>query len=187
MASLKFTECLNDTWNYFFLCDPYNLSRFKAENQLSDDLIYEFTNNDSGDIIVEKAILIPLSGIANYPYHIFFQIDTEDSIFTNQENDLQFRKEGYLLEVINEKIYLMTVPYLKNWNKNIIIRLKTNTTCPKVKLKNGLYKVSILGGETLQITGWEPTIEFTIREATKEDKFEAENINFEFKIKSREY
>lgn len=184
---MKFTECLNDTWDYFF-GDPSNISRFQAKNHLSDNLISEFITNDSGDLVVKEGVLIPLSGIRNYPYHIFFQIDSNESVFKNGQQDLQFKRSGYLLEVIHQEIYLMTVPYLKNWTKNNGIKsLRTNGIRPKVHLENGTYTVKILGGETLQENGWEPTIEFLIQKAKVEVKFDVENVNFEFEIKSREY
>ncbi|WP_103070441.1 hypothetical protein [Aquimarina sediminis] len=183
-----FTECLNDLWDYFFLGDPDNLSRFKSNHKLSDDLMHEFTENESGDLVVEKGVLIPLSGIENYPYHIIFQINTNNSVFDTNKNDLQFKKTGYSLEVINNEIYLMTVPYLKQWTKETgIHNLKSNKIRPKVNLENGYYRVEILGGETNQNNGWEPTIEFCLQKEI--DKIEAniEDIGFRFQIKSKEY
>ncbi|MCL5130532.1 MULTISPECIES: hypothetical protein [Flavobacteriaceae] len=185
---IKFTECLNDTWDYFFLGDPSKLSLFKSDNNLSNNLISEFTENNSGDLVVEKGALIPLSGIANYPYHIFFQINSEDSIFDNNENDLQFKRVGYFLEIVNQEIYLMTIPYLKNWTEeNGINSLKSNGIRPKINLENGFYSVEILGGETNQESGWEPTLEFILKKKDKEIKLTAEDVNFKFQIKSKEY
>ena len=185
---IKFTECLNDTWDYFFLGDPANLSKFKSDHQLPDDLISNFTTSHHGDLVVEKGILIPLSGIANYPYHIFFQINADDSVFDDQQHDLQFKKSGYLLEVMNQEIYLMTVPYLKNWTEEGGIKtLRSNGLCPKVNLENGLYAVEILGGETHQESGWEPTIAFTLKKEENKSKFAVADVNFKFHIQSKEY
>mmetsp|Transcript_26736 Transcript_26736/g.30568 ORF Transcript_26736/g.30568 Transcript_26736/m.30568 type:complete len:187 (-) Transcript_26736:213-773(-) len=185
---IKFTECLNDSWDYFFLGDPAKLSSFKSENNLSDNLISEFTQNNSGDLIVEKGVLIPLSGIANFPYHIIFQINSDVSIFDDdQKNDLQFKRVGYFLEIVNRELYLMTIPYLTNWTDGII-RLESNIR-PKVNLENGFYSVEILGGETYhQESGWEPTIEFILQKLKEEEvKLTAEDVNFKFQMKSKEY
>ncbi len=185
---IKFTECLNDTWDYFFLGDPSNLSKFKSDKKLADDLIEEFISNDSGDLAVENGVLIPLSGIANFPYHIFFQINSTESVFTDNKNDLQFERSGYILEVINGEVYLITIPYLKDWTVGGGLKsLKSNGIRPKINLDNGLYKVKILGGETYQESGWEPTIEFILQIEEKEILFNVEDVNFKFHINSKEY
>jgi len=187
---VKFIECLNDAWDFFFLADPANLSKFKSENDLSNDLIAEFTSNDSVDLAVKDGIIIPLSGIANYPYHIIFQVNSTESIFSTDKNDLQFRKSGYLLEVINNEIYLITVPYLKDWSEEGGIQsLKSNGIRPRINLDDGLYAIEILGGEIYQEGGWEPTIEFILQkeEKDKEEIFNVKDINFNFYIESKEY
>ena len=183
---MKFIECLNDTWDYFFLGDPENLTQFKLDNRLSDDLLSEFTTNNSGDLVAEKGVLIPLSGIENYPYHIFFQLRSSFSVFDDDKNDLQFKRSGYILEVINNEIYLMTIPYLKNWTDTTgISMLKSNGIRPRIHLENGFYSVQIMGGETKQESGWEPTLEFILKKK-KETLFTVKDINFKFKIKRRE-
>ena len=185
---MKYTECLNDLWDYFFLCDPVNLSKFKLEQELSDDLISEFTSNTSGDLAVEKGVLIPLSGVVNYPYHIFFQTKENQSIFKEQKHDLQFKKTGYVLEVISGEIYLLTVPYLKQWTEEEGIKAQlSNGIRPKMTMENGRYTVTILGGETLQDSGWEPTLEFIFNKVDNETLFKVENVDFKFEIKSKEY
>lgn len=185
---IKFTECLNDTWDYFFLGDPLALTNFQLEYNLSSDLIYEFTSNDSGDLVVEKGVLIPMSGVANYPYTIIFNTDNEPSIFDKQVHQLQFKKTGYFLNVINEEICLMTIPYLKSWTTETAIKnLSISGICPRVKIPNALYLVEICGGETLQDTGWEPTFEFTLKAGKEGLKFAVEDVNFKFKVDSKEY
>ncbi len=185
---MKFTECLNDLYNYFFLADPANLSRFKSENNLADNLISEFTQNQSGDIVVEQGVLIPLSGIENYPYIISFQVNNDRSIFNEKQVDLQFKKTGYILEVISKELYLMTVPYLKQWTKNQGIKsLQSNGIKPKIDLENGSYTLEILGGETYQESGWEPTLEFILKKNISNTKFSVEDVGFSFLIKSKEY
>ena len=185
---IKFNECLNDLWDYFFLGDPECVSDFKEKNSLSDDLISEFTSNESGDLVVEQGILIPLSGIENYPYTIFFNINTDKSIFKDNANDLQFRKSGYMLNVTSNVLYLFTVPYLKSWTEDTGIRnLKNNGIRPKVNLENGLYEVEVLGGETKLETGWEPTFEFILKKGNENSEFKVEDVGFRFTIKSKEY
>ena len=184
---MNFTECLNDTWNYFFLGDPENLSLFKQEHDLTDDLMSHFTTDNSGDLVLEKGVLIPLCGINNYPYTIYFQINTTKSVFDDQSNDLQFRQAGYILEVINNRIYLITVPYLKEWTKDGRVNsLKTNGLRPEVNLENGFYHVEISGGETQQESGWEPTLEFTLKK-TDQPLFDVKDPYFNFSITSKEY
>ena len=183
----QFTECLNDTWDYFFLADPINLLKFQEENNLSHDLISEFTANDSGELAAEKGIIIPLSGVNNYPYNIFFQVNSELSVFNDKKNDLQFKKPGYLLEVTNNEIYLITIPYLKNWTKDTGLQnLISNGIRPKVQLENGLYSVTILGGDTFQESGWEPTLEFVLNKE-KDIQFNVEDLNFMFSVSSKDY
>lgn len=185
---IKFTECLNDTWSYFFLGDPATVSKFQLQNNLSDDLIHEFTTNESGDRITKEGVLIPLAGINNYPYHIYFQINSEESIFKEKENDLQFHNAGYVLEVISSEIYLMTVPYLKSWNEEGgIYRLVSNGIRPRVSLENGFYTLEILGGETIQESGWEPTFEFILKKQKKRIECSVKEPNFMNSIKSRLY
>lgn len=64
---LKFTEVLNDLVNYFLLGDILLLEDWKQANHLSDDLAMEFTTNESGDRIFAEGIVIPMTGIENYP------------------------------------------------------------------------------------------------------------------------
>ncbi len=64
----KFTEVLNDLVDYFILGDILLLEEWKNENNLSDDLATEFTINESGDRVFDEGIVIPMSGIENYPY-----------------------------------------------------------------------------------------------------------------------
>ena len=54
-------------------------------------------------------------------------------------------------------------------------------------MENGRYTVTILGGETLQDSGWEPTLEFIFNKVDNETLFKVENVDFKFEIKSKEY
>ena len=64
----RFTEVLNDLVNYFLLGDILLLEDWKQANHLSDDLAMEFTTNESGDRVFDEGIVIPMTGIENYPY-----------------------------------------------------------------------------------------------------------------------
>ena len=46
------------------------LEDWKQANHLSDDLAMEFSTNESGDRIFAEGIVIPMTGIENYPYTI---------------------------------------------------------------------------------------------------------------------
>jgi len=180
----KFTECLNDLMDYFILGDPLALSAFQKKYQLSNDLLTEFTTQDSGDLVVEQGVIIPLAGIENYPYTIYFNTEKESSIFEG-ENDLQFHCKGYILRVQSEEVYLFTMPYLRDWAKGFDL-LMYNQIRPKIILPNGWYQISILGGETKANEGWEPTLEFQFTTCAQMPKYEGD-IHFRFHISSREY
>ena len=57
----RFTEVLNDLVNYFILGDILLLEM-------------EFTTNESGDRVLAEGIVIPMTGIENYPYTILFNL-----------------------------------------------------------------------------------------------------------------
>lgn len=183
---IKFTECLNDTWDYFFLTDPTNLVRFKHDHHLGDDLMNEFTTNESAEVAVQKGVMIPMGGIINQPYTIFFNIDNEPSVFTEDTSSLVFEKTGYILEVIHNEICVVTVPYLKNWTKDGgVHRLKEATRLgvrQKIQISNGTYAITILGGFTLQDSIEEATFEFQINPIAKGTQSKVTDIGFPFRI-----
>lgn len=181
----KFTECLNDLMDYFILGDPAALSSFQQKHQLPDDLITEFTTQDSGDLVVEQGVMIPLAGIANYPYTIYFNLEREPSIFEKKESDLQFHKKGYILEVQSGEVYLFTMPYLRNWPEGFEM-LQSKQIRPKITLANGWYQVEILGGEINTEEGWEPTFEFQFQPCPEPPAYQGD-IYFSYTIASREY
>ena len=186
---IHFTECLNDAWDYFFLGDPALLSKFQKAQVLSENLISEFTTHESGDLVVQEGVLIPLSGVvANYPYQIFFQVNTGKSVFDQENSDLQFRRAGYVLEVISQEVYLMTIPYLQSWTDEGGIKLlKSNGIRPRIALENGYYLVEVLGGETFHESGWEPSYEFILKKKAQKPELSAVDINAPFTITSKEY
>ena len=99
----KFTEVLNDLVNYFILGDILLLESWKRANNLSDDLATEFTTNESGDRAFSEGIVIPMSGIENYPYTVLFNLSGDKPELCKGESRLQFRRSGYSLKVDNNR------------------------------------------------------------------------------------
>ncbi|WP_298544923.1 hypothetical protein [uncultured Aquimarina sp.] len=183
---IKFTECLNDTWDYFFLTDPANLLLFKQENDLSDDIMNEFTTNESAELAIEKGVIIPMSNIKNQPYTIFFNTTNQTSIFKEDKGLLLFEKTGYILKVINNEVCLLTVPYLKNWTEagsisHLKEAVKTGVR-QKIVLENGCYAITILGGFTLENDIEEATFEFQFTLVSMGTKSNIDNIGFPYLI-----
>jgi len=169
----KFDEILNDLMDYFILGDPNCLLTYKNENNLPDDLLTEFTTEETGDKVVEDGIIVPLSGVENLPYTIYFNLSDATPELLKDENKLQIRQDGYCLKVENEEIYLFTMPYLRKFTEDQIENLKKNRKAT-LKLENGWYSVSILGGLTNQQTELEPTFEFIIKPSKDKPKYSAD-------------
>ena len=157
----KFTEVLNDLVNYFILGDILLLESWKRANNLSDDLATEFTTNESGDRAFSEGIVIPMSGIENYPYTVLFNLSGDKPELCKGESRLQFRRSGYSLKVDNNMLMLFTWHILKQFTpekvKTLISYYRQNKK-PIVELANGWYHIEILGGETLQDGDYEPTL-----------------------------
>lgn len=181
-GSKKYIECLNDLMDYFILADIQRLSRFVADYSLSDDLITEFTTTDYGDLAVNQGVMIPLRGIENFPYTVYFN-QSSKSAFSALESDVQHRKAGYVLEVTGSRLYLLTMPLLRHWSKNVEF-IQANR--PYFDLENGWYSVEILCGETVQDSGWEPTIEFLLERKESKPDYHAD-FTYPFTVTSREY
>lgn len=191
----KFDEILNDLMDYFILGDPDCLLSYKVDNNLPDDLLTEFTTNETGDQVVEDGIIVPLSGVENLPYTIYFNLSDTTPELLKDGNQLQVRQDGYCLKVENEKIYLFTMPYLRQFTVDKIEALKKYRTAT-IQLSNGWYSISVLGGQTIQQTeimdkdgqkmihtGLEPTFEFIITPSVDKPKYSAD-ISYSFAIKS---
>ena len=158
----RFTEVLNDLVNYFLLGDILLLEDWKQANHLSDDLAMEFTTNESGDRIFAEGIVIPMTGIENYPYTILFNLSGDRPELCKERNRLQLRKSGYSLKVDHNMLMLFT------WPIDLISYYRVHKK-PMIELANGWYHIEILGGETLQDGDYEPTFEFVIQPATNEE------------------
>lgn len=186
----KFTEVLNDTLSYFLLGDIELLHDYQVKNGLPNDLATEFTTKETGDWVVEAGIMIPLSQVENLPYTIIFLTDDEAPELLKEGNDLQIREDGYILNVANGKIMLFTWWILKDFTAEKVkerIEHQHKFGKPQVELENGWYKLSILAGltqqessfknqdgETIYITGLEPTFEFVLTKSTAKDQCTAD-------------
>ena len=181
MKVYKFEEILNDLMDYFILGDPEYLFQYKELKKLPDDLLTEFTTNDTADEAVEQGVIVPMIGVENYPYRIYFNLSNEIPVLSKQGNQLQHKKDGYCLRIKNGELYLYTMPYLKNFVKETLNSLKSNELLfpsqflagrcenPRIKIENGWYSVSILAGLSKETNdkneNFEPTYEFLIKKA----------------------
>lgn len=191
----KFDEILNDLMDYFILGDPDYLFQYKTNNGLPDDLLTEFTTEETGDLAVENGALIPMIGIENYPYTIYFNLSNETPELLKPESNLQHKREGYCLRVETGRIYLYTIPYLKDFTATKIEALKKYKPAA-IEIQNGWYTVTILGGLTKQILEtnptngtrhkietMEPTFEFIIKPTVEKPNYTAD-FTYQFKIEN---
>ena len=176
----KFTEVLNDLVNYFLLGDIQLLEEWKKGNNLSDNLAMEFTTTESAEAAVCNGIILPMAGIENYPYTIYFDLENET---------LQFRHGGYSLKIANKKLMLFTWRILEQFTANKVddlIRDYLLRRKPIIELENGWYSIEVLGGETLKDGEYEPTLEFLVHRTDGQEAKKV-NINESFKIQSSAY
>jgi len=157
---IKFDEVLNDLMDYFILGDPDLLLKFKEDNNLPDDLITEFTTQTSVDDAVEQGVLVPICGVENHPYTIYFNLLGDDPVLSQQENQLIHRQDGYCLHIANERLYLYTIRYLGNYTAKMTEALKRNKNF--ISLSNGWYCVSVLAGLVMDGRERKPAFEFII-------------------------
>lgn len=194
MTNYKFEEVLNDLMDYFILGDPDYLLQYKLDHHLPNDLLTEFTTEETGDEAVENGVLIPMIGIENYPYTIYFNLSGETPELLKPGNNLQHQQDGYCMNVTNGRIYLYTIPYLKDFTEEKLRALKTFKHAT-IAIENGWYAVSVLGGltkqhikmvdvkgETQSFESMEPTFEFLIAPTDNKPKYTA-NFMYRFTIK----
>jgi len=193
----KFDEVLNDLMDYFILGDPDCLLSYQHKHHLPVDLLTEFTTEETGDQVVADGIIVPLAGVQNYPYTIYFNLSNDTPELLKEGNHLQIRQGGYCLKVENNQLYLFTMPYLKQYNADKVKALKKNKTAT-ISLQNGWYLVEVLAGETIQeieLTNkngqkikhqsLEPTFEFIITPSAHQPISTAD-IGYMFKIETTE-
>ncbi|CAH0533339.1 hypothetical protein VST7929_01205 [Vibrio stylophorae] len=178
----QYTECLNDLMDYFILTDIEGLTTYQEEEGLQADLLTEFTSNESGDCAVESGVMVPLAGIENYPYILYFNLGVH-SVFEQRHSDLQHRQSGYVLQVVSGRVYLLTMPLLRDWPtlSAVVVAHK-----PYLDIANGWYQVTVHIGETQQESGWEPTLEFMFEPVAQKPALKAD-INYRYGIDAREY
>lgn len=185
----KFTEVLNDLINYFILSDILLLENWKQTNNLSDNLATEFTTNDSSDRAFLEKIMLPMSGVENYPYTILFNLSNDTPVLCKEESRLQFRKSGYSLKIDNNMLMLFTWRILEQFTAEkvrALVDYYRQCGRPIINLPNGWYTIEILGGEIMQDADYEPAFEFVIQPADGETPVEAD-INMSFRIDSSAY
>lgn len=190
MSIYKFENVLNGLMDYFLLGDSYALLQYKKDKNLPDNLLEEFITKETGDKVVIEGILIPMCGVENYPYTIYFNLHNNNQIeLLKPENDLQIRKSGYILKVEYGNIYLFTIHYLENFTEESIYKMEKfhkQFNKPTIKIKNDWYKVEILAGQTKQGKYFEPTFEFLIT-PTEQRSIYNTDIQFPFTIRTDDY
>ncbi|GAA6764585.1 hypothetical protein AAFH68_05150 [Flavobacterium sp. CGRL1] len=193
MAVYKFDEVLNDLMDYFILGDPDYLLQYKIENDLPDNLLTEFTTEETGDQVVEEGVIVPMIGIENYPYTIYFNLSDETPELLKAENEVQHQRDGYCLKVVNGRIYLYTIPYLRDFTETKVGLLKKYKHA-SIELPNGWYSVTILAGLTKQLLevetvsgkteefeSMEPTFEFVLKPSAEKPEYTAD-FTYSFKV-----
>lgn len=193
MPIYKFDEVLNDLMDYFILGDPDYLLQYKKQHNLPDDLLTEFTTEETGDRAVEQGVIVPMIGIENHPYTIYFNLSENVSELMKPENVLQHKREGYCLKVNNGRIYLYTIPYLRDFTEAKVEALKKFKQAT-IALPNGWYTVAVLAGLTNQITeietatgkiekieSMEPAFEFILKPSIEKPEYTAD-FNYQFRV-----
>lgn len=193
MALYKFEEVLNDLMDYFILGDPDYLLQYKIENNLPDDLLTEFTTEETGDQVVEEGVIVPMIGVENHPYTVYFNLSDEIPELLKPENQVRHQRDGYCLKVVNNRIYLFTMPYLRDFTEAKVEALKKFKQT-EINLANGWYSVVILAGLTKQkveietVSGeikefesMEPTFEFILKPAVEKPSYNAD-FTYPFKV-----
>ena len=193
MPIYKFDEVLNDLMDYFILGDPDYLLQYKRQHNLPDDLLTEFTTEETGDRAVEQGVIVPMIGIENHPYTIYFNLSENVSELMKPENVLQHKRDGYCLKVNNGRIYLYTIPYLRDFTEAKVEALKKYKQAT-IALSNGWYTVAVLAGLTHQLTeietatgeiekieSMEPTFEFILKPSAEKPEYNAD-FNYQFRV-----
>ena len=144
-----FTEVLNDLIDYFLIADMRALLRFKEENGLPDNLAREFLTSESGDQVVHDGVVLPIPGVANFPYTIIFTIAPTVPRFMGPACRLQHRCNGYYLHVENRSLALFTWRILENFTEQAVDKLLEKYSEPNrpiIEIENGWYQVEVFAG-----------------------------------------
>lgn len=135
------------TYTPFLLSDIEVLKQYQQQNQLSNDLVYEFTTINYGDEVITNGTMIALAGIENYPYTILFNLN-DTLILLQENNELFLRENGYLINIQSGKLTLFTWRVLQNFDDKMIDDIANHRPYlrPSIDLKNGWYQIDILAG-----------------------------------------
>lgn len=193
MRPYKFEEVLNDLMNYFILGDVDYLLQYKMEQHLPDDLLTEFTTQETGDDAVKNGVLVPITGVENHPYTVYFNLSDDTPELLKPESELEHRQDGYCLKVASGRIYLYTIPYLKLYTEERLTALKKYKHAT-IDIANGWYTVSVLAGFTKQsvrieningesetMDSMEPTFEFLIKQVSDQPEYTAD-FSYQFNL-----
>jgi len=178
----QFNCCLTNGMNYFIAADPFALLEFKNQNHLSDNLLEEFTTNESGDKVIREGAMIALEDCEIVPHTIYINLDETDRILLAAQNDFQFKVGDYSLKIKSGIFCVFAISYLENFTEETIEKLVT-LHCSKnytiVDIENGWYSVEILAGLTQQnfeksayhwdeiMDDMEPTFELCLKKVDK--------------------
>lgn len=139
--------------NYFIAADPYALLEFKNENHLSDNLLEEFTTNESGDNVILEGAMIALEDCQIVPHTIYINLDEKHRVLLETQNDFQFKVGDYPLKIKNGVFCVFAIDYLENFTDETVERLiaiHRSKSYAIADIKNGWYSVEILAGLTQQ-------------------------------------
>lgn len=199
----QFNCCLTNGMNYFIAADPYALLAFKKRNHLSDNLLTEFTTNESGDNVVREGIMIALEGCEIVPHTIYLNLDETYKVLEEEQNDFQFRESDYPLKIENGVFCAFAIGYLQNFTEETVERLLAlhrNNGYAIAEIENGWYSVEILAGLTQQnfeksayhwgeiMDDMEPTFEFCLKKTDAAPQLTAKlNRNYAIEINKEMY
>lgn len=186
----RFTEVLNDLINYFILGDILLLEQWKNKKSLPDDLAAEFTRNENGDHAVIDGIILPMTGIENYPYTIIFNLSDDTPELLKEKSRLQHRRSGYSLRISNNILMLYTWRILEQFTPervHTLLEYYKQHERPLIELENGWYSVEVLGGEILVDSHYEPAFEFILRKTNNSQSASEVDVSYPFTIESAIY
>ncbi|WDY55746.1 hypothetical protein [Pseudomonas sp. PSKL.D1] len=182
----EFSEVLNDLVDYFLLGDIQLLETFKHENDLPDDLAYEFTHNDSGDKAVREGVVLPLAGVDNLPYRILFTLDDYTPALLEAGSRLKHRRNGYVLHVENRAVMLYTWRILQHFTNKTLGDLMARYQVPGrpiIELENGWYDVEVLGGAVVRDGLYEPAFEFVMKKRWSRGEAKGVDTGYAFSLR----
>lgn len=156
---IEHTEVLNDLVDYFLLADLELLDAWRIERGIGPDLATELTTTDSVDEAIAEGILLPMRGIENYPFTVIFR--SNDAVPELDDAEIQFRHDGYRLQVRHGQASLFTWPFLTAFNHEAVRWVLDRHAAhngPTIELDNGFYDVAVIGGVRRETD--DPLLEF---------------------------